>query len=270
MSFTSHAQLAEALLPDILQAARVILETRANGLIVDVKADRSPVTDADRRAEIILETALHRILPGIPVIAEERTAAGQSPDAGSTFFLVDPLDGTKDYCAGRDDFSINIGMIDKGRSVFGIVYAPARKEFFATLAPGEASAAHLDASAQPSGLADLKAVRVGVRPGKAGSLVALVSRSEAGPDYADRIAALGVGAKTGMSSAIKFCLLARGDADIYPRFGPTCEWDTAAGQAVLEAAGGSVSQLDGSPMIYGKAASGYLNGGFVARGAAVG
>jgi 3'(2'), 5'-bisphosphate nucleotidase len=267
MPFTSHTQLVEALLPDILEAARVILETRANGLIVDVKADRSPVTDADRRAEIILERALHRILPGIPVIGEERSAAGQAPDAGSTFFLLDPLDGTKDYCAGRDDFSINIGMIDGGRTVFGIVYAPARQEFFATLARGEAWAARLNPSANPTGLADLNAVRVGVRPGKAGDLVALVSRSEAGPDYADRIAALGVGTKTGMSSAIKFCLLARGDADIYPRFGPTCEWDTAAGQAILESAGGSVTQLDGSPMIYGKAASGYLNGAFVARGA---
>jgi 3'(2'), 5'-bisphosphate nucleotidase len=267
MPFTSHAQLAEALLPDILEAARVILETRANGLIVDVKADRSPVTDADRRAEIILETALHRIMPAIPVIAEERTAAGHSPDAGSTFFLVDPLDGTKDYCAGRDDFSINIGMIDNGRAVFGMIYAPARGQFFATLAPGETAAAHLEASSRPAHLADLNPVRVGVRRGKMGELAALVSRSEAGPDYADRIAALGAAAKTGMSSAIKFCLLARGDADIYPRFGPTCEWDTAAGQAILESAGGSVTQLDGSPMIYGKAASRFLNGSFVARGA---
>ncbi len=267
MPVTSHALLADGLLPAVLQAARVILDTRAEGLVVDMKADRSPVTEADRRAEEILVAALRRLLPDVPIVAEELAAAGRLPAAAGTFFLVDPLDGTKDYCAGRDDFSINVGLIEDGRPTFGLICAPARREIFATLSAGEAVAADVDATADAASFAALKPQRIAARKGRPGALVALVSRSEAGPDYAERIAALGASSRTGMSSAVKFCLLARGDADIYPRFGPTCEWDTAAGHAILDAAGGSVTALDGSPMVYGKAAAGYLNGPFVARGA---
>lgn len=267
MPFVSHEVLAEGLLPAVIEAGRVILQIRERGLIVDTKADHSPVTDADRLAEAILVAALKRIHPGVPVVAEESAAAGTAPEAEGSLFLVDPLDGTKDYCAGRDDFSINIGLIHQGRPAFGLIYGPARGELFVTTGPRRAVAARIEAQSRATTLAELGAMPISARRAAPGQVSALVSRSEAGPDFADRIAALGATRTTGMSSAIKFGLIARGDADLYPRFGPTCEWDTAAGHAIVEAAGGSVTNLDGSPMVYGKAASRYLNGSFVARGA---
>ncbi len=265
MPFTSHARLAGALLPPLAEAARVILATREKGLVVDRKSDDSPVTEADRRAEAILTSAINGILPGIPVVAEELSAAGSAPAIGTTFILLDPLDGTRDYCAGRDDFTINVGLIDEGRPVFGLIYAPAHRELYLTSAPGEALGTAFDC-ASPRGLPDLDTKIVHVRTGQTGRLSALVSRREAGPEFDDRLQKLGVIARMPMSSAVKFGHLARGDADIYPRFGPTCEWDTAAGQAIVEAAGGMVTALDGSPMIYGKSAAKFLNGPFIARG----
>lgn len=264
MPFSSHAKLAGALLPPLAEAARVILRTRENGLVVENKSDDSPVTEADRLAEVILTRALHDIFPEIPVVAEESSAAGSTPSVGRTFLLLDPLDGTRDYCAGRDDFTVNVGLVEDGRPVFGLLYAPARCELYVTRAPGEAVVATFD-STDPCRLEDLDARVMHVRTGHAGRLSALVSRREAGPDFDDRLKALGVITRTAASSAVKFGHLARGDADIYARFGPTYEWDTAAGQAIVEAAGGTVTALDGSAMIYGKAADQFLNGPFVAR-----
>ena len=160
---------------------------------------------------------------------------------------------------------VNVGLIEDGRPVFGLIYAPAHRELYLTSAPGEAVAASFDCAA-PRALSDLDLQILHVRKGETGRLSALVSRREAGPEFDDRLQKLGVIARTPMSSAIKFGHLARGDADLYPRFGPTCEWDTAAGQAIVEAAGGAVTALDGSPMIYGKSAAKFLNGPFVARG----
>jgi 3'(2'), 5'-bisphosphate nucleotidase len=257
--------LAGALLPPLAEAARVILSTRERGLVIHRKSDDSPVTEADQRAEAILTTALNNILPDLPVVAEESSSAGSAPVIGTTFILLDPLDGTRDYCAGRDDFTVNVGLIEDGRPVFGLIYAPARHELFLTSAPGEAVAASFDC-ASPRALSELDLQILQVRLGKSGQLSALVSRREAGSEFNDRLQKLGVITRTPVSSAIKFGHLARGDADLYPRFGPTCEWDTAAGQAIVEAAGGAVTTLDGSPMIYGKSASQFLNGPFIARG----
>ncbi len=265
MPFTSHARLAGALLPSLAEAARVILSTREQGLVVHRKSDDSPVTEADRRAEAILTSAIHDILPGLPVVAEESSAAGSAPEIGTTFILLDPLDGTRDYCAGRNDFTVNVGLIEDGRPVFGLIYAPAHRELYLTSAQGEAVATLFDCAA-PRALSDLDLQILHVRTGQTGHLSALVSRREAGPEFDDRLQKLGVIARTPMSSAIKFGHLARGDADVYPRFGPTCEWDTAAGQAIVEAAGGTVTALNGLPMIYGKSAAKFLNGPFVARG----
>jgi 3'(2'), 5'-bisphosphate nucleotidase len=266
MTFASHAKFAEALLPALCEAARVIVKTREAGLIVDRKSDESPVTDADRRAEVLLTAALNKLEPNIPVVAEESASAGSTPVVGSTFFLLDPLDGTREYAAGRDDFTINIALIDDGRPVFGLLYAPAGHDLFLTRGPGDAVAARLDWHAAPTTLADLDPVRVSVNRIPATALTALVSRREAGPEFEDRLTALGVAKRIGMSSAIKFGLVARGDADIYPRFGPTYEWDTAAGHAIVDAAGGTVTTLDGDPLIYGKVSDSFLNGPFVARG----
>jgi 3'(2'), 5'-bisphosphate nucleotidase len=269
MTSQPPANLAAGILPAVVHAARVILDTRRKGLVVDRKSDESPVTEADRRAEEILTSALTALCPAIPVVAEESTAAGDAPSIGTTFFLLDPLDGTRDYATGRDDFSINIGLIDNGRPVFGLIYAPAHQELFVTEAPGRAAWAKLDCEAPPRDLSSLGLTRLAVRAAPADGLSALVSRREAGPDFDEQLAALGVSERTGLSSALKFGRIARGDADIYPRFGPTCEWDTAAGHAIVEAAGGVVTALDGSPLIYGKAAKGFLNGPFVARSAGI-
>ncbi len=266
MSYRSHATLAAAMLPAVVEAARVILATRRSGLVVDRKSDDSPVTDADRKAEKILGGALNAIHPGIPVVGEESVSDGKTPAIGPTFFLLDPLDGTRDYAAGRDDFTINIGLIDNGHPTFGLIYAPARHDLFFTNGPGCAVATRFDAEQSSPPLAELTLTPLHVRQSAASNLTALVSRRESGPEFKDRLTALGVAHRMVASSALKFGLLARGDADIYPRFGPTCEWDTAAGQAIVEAAGGTVTALDGTPLVYGKAGAKFLNGPFIARG----
>ncbi len=268
MSYHSHAALAAAILPAVVEAARVILATRRSGLVVNRKSDNSPVTEADRRAEKILAGALHAIHPGIPVVGEESAAAGNTPAIGATFFLLDPLDGTRDYAAGHDDFTINIGLIDNGRPTFGLIYAPARHDLFITHAPRQATSARFDCEQTSPSLAELDLKPLHVRISSKSNITALVSRRESGPEFDDRLAALGVTNRTVASSALKFGLLARGEADIYPRFGPTCEWDTAAGQAIVEAAGGTVTALDGAPLVYGKTATKFLNGPFIARGSA--
>jgi 3'(2'), 5'-bisphosphate nucleotidase len=265
MRFRSHASLTAAILPAVIEAARVILATRRAGLVVESKTDNSPVTEADRRAEQILTQALHAIHPAIPVVGEETVSAGAAPAIGDTFFLLDPLDGTRDYAAGRDDFTINIGLIDSGHPTFGLIYAPARHDLFVTNAPGKAVTARFDPERAAPTLAELNLKPLQVRHSPSTEVSALISRRESGPDFDGRLAALGVTHRIVASSALKFGLLARGDADIYPRFGPTCEWDTAAGQAIVEAAGGTVTALDGTPLIYGKVADKFLNGPFVAR-----
>jgi 3'(2'), 5'-bisphosphate nucleotidase len=266
MPFHSHQTLADGLLPAVLEAGRIILEIRERGLIVDTKADRSPVTDADRLAEAILVAAIEEIHPNVPIVAEEQASAGGAPHASATLFLVDPLDGTRDYCAGRNDFTVNVGLIYEGVPAFGLIYAPGRGEFFVTTGPRQGVGASVETSSRATSLAELDTYPLAARRSTPGQVVALVSRSESGRDHAERVADLGATSTIGLSSAIKFCLLARGEADLYPRFGTTCEWDTAAGQAILEAAGGSMTNLDGTPMIYGKAAAGYRNGSFIARG----
>lgn len=259
-------RLWDGLLSAVLEAGRAILQTRCDGLAIDRKSDGSPVTEADRRAEAILERALHRLAPRIPVIAEESAAQARAPRAARQMFLVDPLDGTRGYAAGRDDFTINIGFISDGRPVAGLIYAPARGEVFATQGETCAIAARVDPGSKARTLRDLNPFPISARVPCPGGLVALTSRAEQAPAFHDRLSALGITESSGISSAIKFCLLARGDADIYPRFGPTCEWDTAAGEAILTAAGGSVRDLDGAPLTYGREHLAYLNPAFVARG----
>lgn len=263
-----YEKLANLLLPCVLEAGRLILGIRKNGFTVDIKPDSSPVTEADKQVEKLLLKLLSKIEPNVPVVAEEEMAHGASPHIQSEnpFFLIDPLDGTRDFCANRDDFTINVGLVEKKRPVFGLIYAPARSELFVTISPDKSLFAKVGPSETATCLKDLSLSEVKVRNGKHGYLHALVSRSETKSDFAQRIENLGANKITGISSAIKFCLVARGDADIYPRFGPTHEWDTAAGQAILEAAGGSVLSLSGTPLICGNSLNKYLNGPFIARG----
>jgi 3'(2'), 5'-bisphosphate nucleotidase len=251
-----------ALLPPLCELARgagaEVLRHYENGFTVRAKADDTPVTEADEAAEAIILPALAPLLPGVPAISEEESAAGQSPALnGARFWAVDPLDGTKEFIKRTGEFSVNIGLIDGGRPVLGVIYAPVTRMLYAAAGPGSAFRQRDGGAAEP----------IHARSAPADGMVVLASRSHDNDQaLRDRLAALTVRERRKMGSSLKFCMIAEAEADIYLRMGPTCEWDIAAGQAILEAAGGSVTRLDGSPMIYGKADEAYLNPSFIARG----
>lgn len=244
-----------------LEAAIEVMEVYESGFVVTSKDDRSPVTAADTRAEAVILEALRHVIPGVPVLAEESFSAGFRPDIDSEFLLVDPVDGTKEFINRNDEFTINIALISARVPVAGCVYAPALKRLYlggrtgltGELAPGRT----LDGAA----LSPLRA-RALPETGR----VAVMSRSHADDQTRAFVQSQGVSDAVSAGSSLKFCLVAEGKADLYPRFGPTMEWDTAAGHAVLLAAGGSLTCPDGTPFLYGKTEAGYLNGPFVARG----
>jgi 3'(2'), 5'-bisphosphate nucleotidase len=242
------------------EAAMVILPFWRTELAVAQKADESPVTEADRAGERLILERLAQLYPDVPVISEEHASEFGTPDAiGPRFFLVDPVDGTKAFVRGDPNFTVNIGLIDNGVAVAGAVCAPATGEVWFTTANGvlkRTTSTGVDAP-------------VSVRPWPTGHALGLVSHTMREEKAAELAAEYGFDLRAPMDSSIKMCRIAEGSADIYPRHGPTSEWDTAAGQAVLEAAGGTFTQPDGSPFIYGKADQGFRNGWFVARGAAV-
>jgi 3'(2'), 5'-bisphosphate nucleotidase len=259
-------RLAEDLLSVALAAARVQMSHFNSGVAVERKADHSPVTAADRQSEEIILEALGRIAPGVAVIAEEAVTAGHIPEVTGPFFLVDPLDGTNGFVKGRTSFTINIALIEDRRPTFGLVYAPALSDYYVTLAPGEAANAHLDPGASPATLAEagLKPIRSRVPDPHA--LHALVSQSHLTRATERFLDGYNVVERKAVSSSLKFGLIARGEADLYPRVGPTSEWDTAAGHALLAAAGGTVIKLDGSPLLYGNRDRRFVNPDFVAWG----
>jgi 3'(2'), 5'-bisphosphate nucleotidase len=259
-----HVSLASALLPAVLAAARVEMHHFKAGVAVETKADSSPVTVADREAEAILLEGLRLAAPGVPVIAEESAAKNLSAP-GSAFFLVDPLDGTRGFAKGSPEFTINIGLVVESVPVFGLVYAPALAELYVTLGPKRAVYAQLPPDREGVVLAECGFVSLHTRTPDPAALVALVSRSHQDHPETQAILARHRVARTDyISSSIKFCLIARGQADFYPRLGPTSEWDTAAGQAILAAAGGSVTTLEGAPLSYGNWGKGFRNPAFIA------
>jgi 3'(2'), 5'-bisphosphate nucleotidase len=238
-------EVGEALAEICEAAAALILPLWRSGLAVIQKADESPVTEADRRGEALILKALAERFPDIPVISEEDASEFGTPDAiGPKFFLVDPLDGTKAFVRGDPHFTVNIGLIENGRPVAGAVCAPPSGEVWWT------------AAAHP----------VRVRPWPKGEALALVSHTMKDETVMKLAEQYGFDRREPMDSSIKLCRIAEGAADIYPRHGPTMEWDVAAGQAVLEAAGGRVTTPEGQPFLYGKAQDGFRNGGFGARG----
>lgn len=240
------------------RAARLILPLWRTALEVVSKSDNSPVTEADRRAETLILEGLERRFPGVPVISEEHASEFGTPDAiGPRFFLVDPLDGTKAFVRGDPHFTVNIALIEHGRPVAGAVAAPATGELWRTRGDG-AVKVHGDSQTEP----------LQPRRWPEGQALALISHTMK-TETADALAArYGFHRREPMDSSIKFCRIAEGAADIYPRHGPTMEWDTAAGHAVLVAAGGSVTTAEGEPFVYGKASESFRNGWFVARGLA--
>ncbi len=224
------------------------------------KGDTSPVCDADLAGEAVILAGLAARLPDIPVVSEEAAATGAKSVAGDTFILVDPVDGTREFLAGKGEFTVNIGLIVHGVPKVGAVYAPALEQMWLAgddvvtfpVAPG----AQLPPPEQRA--------RIRVRKQDDDGLVALTSWSHTDPRTSAFLELLPVKERRMIGSSLKFCALADGSADIYPRFGATMEWDTAAGDAVLRAAGGLVLDRDGQPLRYGKTATKFMNGSFVA------
>jgi len=264
MRLEDYRGLVEALLPAVLAAGRIEMAHFNSDVAVETKADTTPVTAADHEAEAVLTQALHSVVPGVPVIAEEAVAAGRVPQVEDAFFLVDPLDGTRAFIKGSPEFTVNIGLVVARRPVFGIIYAPASAQFFATFGAGEAIEAHIAPDADASEFARCELQRLKTREPNKDALIAFASRSHASQSTDEFLQQLPIAEKRKASSSLKFCLIARGDADLYARLGRTSEWDTAAGQAILSAAGGCVTTLDGEPLSYGKREDGYLNPQFIA------
>jgi 3'(2'), 5'-bisphosphate nucleotidase len=222
----------------------------------ETKADGSPVTEADLAAHRVILDGLARDCPGIVVVSEE-DAAHRMPDPRESFILVDPLDGTREFISRNGEFTVNIALIEDGRPVAGVVLAPAL---------GRMWAGALGAGARMRAVGDAGWQAIGCRRPQSDGVVCVASRSHRDATTDAFLAEQTVAGLRSVGSSLKFCLVAEGQADIYPRFGPTMEWDTAAGQAVLEAAGGQVLTPDGEPFRYGK--PDWRNGPFIGWGAA--
>ncbi|MBC8131324.1 MAG: 3'(2'),5'-bisphosphate nucleotidase CysQ [Rhizobiaceae bacterium] len=229
-----------------VEAGEVILLEFGGDIDCDFKADESPVTRADRAAEVVIAKHLRSAYPGIPIVAEEEIAEGHvPPDLGMRFFLVDPLDGTKEFIAGLPDFTVNIALVEDGRPIAGVVFAPAYGELYTGGPDGAFKSRRLrDGSYTP-----VQRIEARLRPSRP---LALASRSHRTLETNLYLEKLPLEAVVPVGSSLKFCRIAEGAADLYPCFGRTMEWDTAAGQAVLEGAGGNVIRIEGGDLGYGK------------------
>ena len=260
----ADGRLLDELTSVVSAAAAAIVAARAGSLDTRPKADLTPVTAADHASEAVILEALARLLPGMCVVSEE--AAGRAlPDRiPDSFVLVDPLDGTRELVAGRDEFTINLAMVDGGRPRLGIVAAPAQGLLWRGIEGRGAERLRLSPGA-PANAAQARSV-IRARPAPRGGLVAAVSRSHLDPQTEAFLARLPITDRHACGSAVKFCQVAEGSADVYPRLSPTCEWDVAAGHAVLAAAGGMVTTPEGAPLRYGRIAENFRVPAFVAWG----
>lgn len=240
-----------SLIPTLRRAGRAALDIYERGFTVDRKADRTPVTEADLAVDEIVVSALQKSYPAIPVVSEERLASLEAARGAHRFFLVDPIDGTREFIGRTGEFTINVGLIEGGVPVAGIVHAPALGRLFIA-EPG-----------RPAQELCEKDTRTALHVRACGGdLVALASRFHDSPRTRAFLREHAIESCVTAGSSLKFCMLAAGKADIYPRFGPTMEWDTAAGHAILAAAAGEVVTRDGGPLTYGK--PGYRNPDFIA------
>jgi 3'(2'), 5'-bisphosphate nucleotidase len=257
----SRDEIALFLAKAALAAGPAVMEEYDRGCSVASKEDGSPVTSADHRAEAIICECLASLAPMPPVCAEESMAAGAQVQVAERFLLVDPLDGTREFLAGNGEFTINVALVERAAPVAGAVYAPAigrlwvggETTFTCEALPG----------AELPGQGSRRRVRTRSAPT---SLVAFASRSHLDPESDSFLKRLPIGETRFAGSSLKFCLIAEGLGDVYPRFAPTMEWDTAAGDAVLRAAGGGVLDPSGLPLSYGKVGTGLRNGPFIAWG----
>jgi 3'(2'), 5'-bisphosphate nucleotidase len=247
-------QLRDAMVALCREAGRAVLEVYATDFEVHSKDDHSPVTQADERSEAVILDALRRLTPDIPVVSEEAVAAGSSPRAGALFWLVDPLDGTREFISRNGEFTINIALIQDGYPVLGVVHAPAIDRLYG-------GGRGLGAFVEHGGVRR----PIWARRAPADGLTVVASRSHGdAAALAAFLAGMTVRETRSGGSSLKLCLVAEGEADLYPRLGRTMEWDIAAGHAVLNAAGGEVRTLAGQPLRYGK--PGFENPHFVACG----
>lgn len=249
-----------------LVAGREIMRIYAAGCAVMHKKDLSPVTEADQIAEKLILQRLRTFAPDIPIIAEEEMASGLAPQVlGTRFFLVDPLDGTKEFISRNGDFTVNIALIENGVPVLGVVYAPVGGRLYSGSSSGAVKVLVDDKGRELS----RQFIHVRKAPQQ---LIAVVSRSHHTPKTDICLKRFPIKSCISIGSSLKFCLLAEGQADLYPRYSRTMEWDTAAGDAILRAAGGLSTTLDGKPMLYGKCGQAddcdFANGFFIARGCA--
>lgn len=245
--------IIDTMLAAAIAAAEVILEVYRNPFEAASKADGSPVTEADHRAEAVILEHLQPL--AIPVLAEESAAAGRIPALGSRFFVVDPLDGTKEFLKRNGEFTVNIALVEGRAPTLGVVLAPVTGEIFWTAPQGAMVGRVVDGT-----IVEPRRIKVSA----AAPLRIVASRSHGHAALAVLCDTMKIAEDVSVGSSLKFCLLAEGKAQLYPRFTPTSEWDTAAGQAVLEAAGGVVLMLDGAPLDCGHAERHYLNSFFVA------
>jgi 3'(2'), 5'-bisphosphate nucleotidase len=260
----ADAELLDELTTIVSTAAAAILAARAGSLDTRTKADLSPVTAADHAAEAVILEGLARLLPGVCVVSEE--AAGRAPpdSISGSFILVDPLDGTRELIAGRDEFTVNVAIVDGGRPRLGIVAAPAQGLLWRGIEGRGAERLRLSPGAPASTARERSTIRT--RPSPHAALVAVVSRSHLDPHTQAFLARLPIADRRACGSAVKFCQIAEGAADVYPRLSTTCEWDVAAGHAVLAAAGGLVTTPEGVPLTYGRMFENFRVPAFIAWG----
>jgi 3'(2'), 5'-bisphosphate nucleotidase len=248
-----------------LMAELTAIVARASSVILTIspagghslKADRSPVTAADEASEAAILDGLARLLPGVPVVSEEMSARQAPPKLDGSFILVDPLDGTREFIAGRDEFTLNVGIVTRGTPIAGIVAAPKQGRAWRGVVGIGCDHVQLAGAGKPQ---PVHTRRWPAQP------VAVVSRSHLDPATEAFVAKLGPLKRDESGSAIKFCRIAEGAADVYPRLATTCEWDVAAGHAVIAAAGGIVSGPQGAPLVYGNAAGNFRIPAFIAWG----
>jgi 3'(2'), 5'-bisphosphate nucleotidase len=259
-----HGRLLDELTTIVSDAGAAILAARAGSLDARSKADHSPVTAADHAAEAVILAGLARVLPGVAVVSEEAAACALPAGLPDTFILVDPLDGTRELLAGRGEFTVNVAIVSKGRPQLGLVGAPAQGLIWRGIEGQGAERLQLPVGAPASSARERTAIQT--RPCPPSGLIVAVSRSHLDARTEALLARLPVGERLACGSAVKFCQLAEGAADLYPRLSPTCEWDVAAGHAVLTAAGGAVTRPDGTKLNYGGVAQDFRIPAFVAWG----
>lgn len=258
------AQHLDALTDIVARAAAVTLATSFSEVAHRIKTDLTPVTAADEASEALIVAGLAELLPGVPVIAEEEAAARRLPASiEPSFVIVDPLDGTREFLAGRDEFTVNVGIVTNGVPIAGLIAAPARGLLWRGIVGGVAERMHLRLGSGVAKAYGRSPIHTRPAPGR---LTVATSRSHLDENTEDFLARLPLAKRYLCGSSVKFCYLAQGEADIYPRLSPTREWDLAAGCAILAAAGGTVIRPQGGPLQFGGMTSKFLVPGFIALG----